>query len=509
MLDAPPRGTAVALVSLYDIENNAIRQLAAGIRATGRRVIEVYFKDWINNHIEDPTAFELSQLVELLRDNDVGLVGVSLRASAYERVAGMVTACIRQAGFPVVLGGWHVTVRPERVMGMADMLLLGEADASFPELVNAYFDGRPTQALKGVAYQGPDGLVQNALPALIEDLDVVPWRDYESPDKWVLSRGAIERGDPMADDPLYQVLCSHGCIQKCSFCHNSFDTGAEGSRLRFRSVDSVLAEIAARRAANPAIRRVRFDDEIFGLSRSWLREFAERYPVEVGLPFDILTEPTVVNDEYVRLLKHAGARVVHMGIQSNENVNREQLERRADRKTTRRAVQLLHEAGLYIRYLCMIDVPNTTPEDQESLFRFLAEAPRPYDLYLFSLTWFPGSKMVEDLLESGALHESQVEGAATKTFSQYRVDLGWPRPDSDRWWLALMVLLASQTVPPSLVTRLMEKRVLADRPRPLVVAADLATVLKTARIAARMVREGELTGTLVRRWWNPQQMVTM
>ncbi|MCP4919324.1 MAG: radical SAM protein [Proteobacteria bacterium] len=509
MLDGSPRGPALALVSLYDIENNAIRQLAAGVRATGRRVVEIYFKDWKNNHLEDPTDYELSQLLDILRDEGVGLVGVSLRASAYERVAGMVTARIRQAGLPVVLGGWHVTVRPERVMGICDAMVLGEADASFPELVSAYFEGRPTRAIKGIAWEEDGKLHKNPLPALIEDLDVIPWRDYDSPDKWVLSRGDIHRGDPMADDPLYQVLCSHGCVQKCSFCHNSFDTGAEGSRLRFRSVDSVLAELEERRRVNPHIRRVRFDDEIFGLSRAWLREFAERYPVEVGLPFDILTEPTVVNDEYVELVKKAGARVVHMGIQSNENVNREQLERRADRKTTRRAVRLLSEAGLFIRYLCMVDVPNTTPEDQESLFRFLAEVPRPYDLYLFSLTWFPGSKMVEDMIESGALHESQVEGAATKTFSQYRVDLGWPRANDDLWWLALVVLLSSQTVPSSIVTKIMERRMLYDRPRPLVIAADVATLAKTVRVAARMVREGELTGTLIRRWWNPQQMITM
>jgi len=505
LLEQPPAGPTLALVSLYDIENNAIRQLAAAVRRTGRRVVEIYFKDWKNNHLEDPTDYELEQLIEILRSEGVGLAGVSLRASAYERVAGMVTARIRKAGVPVVLGGWHVTVRPERCDRLADALILGEADAAFPAFVSAWFTGGDWRSCRSLRVEGSS----NPLEPLIEDLDSLPWRDYTSEDKWVVSRGEVSRGDPMAEDPLYQVLCSHGCIQKCSFCHNSFDTGAEGSRLRFRSVDDVLAELAERRRVNPAIRRVRFDDEIFGLSRAWLREFAERYPVEVGLPFDILTEPTVVNAEYVELIQRAGARIVHMGIQSNENVNREQLERRADRKTTRRAVELLTGAGLYIRYLCMVDVPGTTPADQESLFRFLQEVPRPFDLYLFSLTWFPGSKMVEDMLDRGDLDESQVEGTATKTFAQYRVDLGWPRSPEDTWWLALMVIQASQTLPNGLVRRLMEAEFAKESPRPLVLAAHLATLLKTARVANRMRRDGELTGTLVRRWWNPLQMITM
>ena len=505
LLDNPPRGDALALVSLYDVENNAVRQLAAAVRARGRRVVEIYFKDWKNNHLEDPTDYELEQLAQLLEREDIGLVGVSLRASAYERVAGMVTARVRRLGLPVVLGGWHVTVRPERCDGLADALCLGEADVSFPRFVERWFTGGDWRGAPSMRVEGSS----NPLEPLVEDLDALPWRDYTSEDKWVLSRGSIRRGDPMAEDPLYQVMCSHGCIQKCSFCHNSFDSGAEGSRLRFRSVDSVLAELAERRRLNPHIRRVRFDDEIFGLSRAWLREFAERYPREVGLPFDILTEPTVVSAEYVELIRAAGARIVHMGIQSNEPVNRERLERRADRKTTLRAVELLTQAGLYIRYLCMVDVPGTSPEDQESLFRFLQEVPRPYDLYLFSLTWFPGSKLVEDLLAEGALSESQVEGTATKTFSQYRVDLGWPRSPEDTWWLALMVLQASQTVPSGLLTRVMEGGLARSAPRPLVLAAHVATLLKTARVANRMRRDGELTGTLVRRWWNPLQMITM
>ncbi len=504
-LDRPPQGQTLALVSLYDIENNAVRQLAAAVREQGRRVVEVYFKDWKNNHLEEPTEYELQQLAELLEREGVGLIGISLRASAYERIAGMVTTRLRRLGRPIVLGGWHVTVRPERCDGMAAALCLGEADVAFPRFVEAWFTGGDWRGCPSMRFGG----TQNPLEPLVEDLDSLPWRDYASEDKWVLSRGSVARGDPMAADPLYQVMCSHGCIQKCSFCHNSFDTGAEGPRLRFRSVDSVLAELAERRRLNPSIRRVRFDDEVFGLSRSWLREFAERYPEEIGLPFDILTEPTVVNEEYVELITAAGARVVHMGIQSNEPVNRERLGRRADRETTMRAVQLLTAAGLYIRYLCMVDVPGTTSDDQRSLFRFLQEVPKPYDLYLFSLTWFPGSKMVEDMLERGELDPSQVEGTATKTFSQYRVDLGWPRSPEDTWWLALMVLQASQTMPNGVLRRIMESDFSKESPRHLVLAAHAATLVKTARIANRMRRDGELTATLVRRWWNPQQMITM
>lgn len=509
------KGDAVGLVSLYDFENNAIRQLAAGLRRAGRRVVEVYFKDWRNNHLDPPSALELDQLISLLRRHNVGLIGVSLRASAYEQVASQVCAHLRsQLGVPLVLGGWHVTVRPDDCLSFADALCLGEADSSFPAFVARFFEGgghlEGVLGAPGFWLNGPDGVVHKGdQPPLVPDLDDVPWRDYDNADKWVIFGEAPVQGDPMAGDPLYQVMCSVGCIQKCSFCHNSFETGAEGARLRTRSVDSVLAELKARRAANPAICRVRFDDEIFGLDKRWLREFAERYPVEVGLPFDLLTEPTVVSDEYVDLLQKAGARVVHMGIQSTEAVNRDQLNRRANRDQTQAAVQRLGSRGMRIRYLVMVDIPDVTAEQKRELFQFLQSVPRPFDVYLFSLTWFPGTKMVEDMLQSGALMPHQVEGRATKTFHQYRADLTWPRSPEDRFWLALMVLQASGMVPRRMLSSLAQRGPGDRQPKLLVNAANAATLYKTARTAASMVRNGEMTATLVRRWWSPGRMVTM
>lgn len=509
---ARPVGAALALVSLYDKENNAVRQLAAAVRARGRRVVEIYFKDWRNNAFEEPTPPEIQALLRLLREHAVGLVGISVRASAYQDVALRLGRAVREgAGLPVVYGGWHVTVRPEAMIAGADALILGEADASFPAFVDAFFaqDAEALRRTPGM-WLAEGGAVLKTPPApLWADLDTLPWRDFESPDKFHIQRELLRRGDPMDEDPLFQLSASIGCIQKCSFCHNSVETGAAGPRLRFRSIRSVLDEIAAARKRNPKIARIRFDDEIFGLERQWLREFAELYPKEVGLPFDILTEPMVVSEPYAELLGKAGTEYVHMGIQSTEAVNREKLERRANPDATRAAVERLTRHGMRIRYLMMVDIPGVDEAEMAELFDFFQQVPLPYDLYLFSLTHFPGSKMVEDLLRDGVLQPFEIEGEARKTFAQYRVDLGWPRPPAQTWWLTLYVLQASQLAPRRVLGWLAKNKVGRDDPRALIYAARAAALAKTARVAGTMIRSGELTPTLVRRWWNPQTMITM
>lgn len=508
-----PGTGAVALVSLYDTENNAVRQLAAGLRAHGHRVLEVYFKDWRNNLFEEPTPIELRRLADLLVQEDAALVGISIRASAYQDVAARVALYIRsKARLPIVAGGWHATVRPEVCLTFADAVCLGEADLSFPAFVRHFFAGRVEPLLNSAGFwvKRPDGeIVKNPPLPLVSDLDSLPWRDYTHPDKWWIHRAAIYRGDPMARDPLYQVMCSIGCPQRCSFCHNSFDSPAPGPRFRCRSVSSILDELKARREIFPGIERVRFDDEIFGLNAAWLDEFSRRWPREVGLPFDLMTEPTVVTRRYTDCLARGGATYVHMGIQSTESVNRQFLSRSGSREATRRAISLLTERGMYIRYLVMVDIPGVTEAEKYDLFRFFQEVPGAYDLYLFSLTHFPGCKMVEDKLEAGELDPIDVEGLAHKTFSQYRVDLGYPRTPAETWWIALMVLQASHFVPRRVLEVFAREGFLKERPKPVVCAAYLATLGKTARVAASMLRRHELTPTLIRRWWNPKTMITM
>lgn len=516
--EPPPRATSagppvpvLALISLYDFENNALRQLAPALRAAGYRVLEIYFKDWQNNTFAEPSDAELARLREVLDAHDVRLVGLSLRASAYEGLARRLVQHIRRPDRRVIGGGWHVTVRPDDCLEFMDAVALGEADVSLPEFVGRFYGAGDWASVPGFWVRRDDGsVVRNGPAPFVRDLDRLPWRDYTHPDKLVIHRNRLQWRDPMERDPQYQVAATIGCIQRCAFCHNSHVSAYRptGGTPRWRSVDSLMEELAAARRRNPGIRRIRFDDEIFGLDDAWLEEFARRYPVECGLPFDILSEPRVVTERYARQLARAGARVVHLGIQHDDRVSQAILARRASNEQTRRAVQHLSEAGLFIRYLVMVDIPGIEDAQHLRLVEFLLEVPRPFDLYLFSLTLFPGSAMVEQQLASGELHPSQVEGRATKTFSQYRADLGHPRSPRDRFWLAMLVLASNPLVPRELVRRLARNPVARSHADALAAVAATLGLAKTGQRALQMARSGELTPTMVRRWLSMGSWIT-
>lgn len=506
------RGRTVALISIYDAESNALRQLAAGLRQRGVRTLEIYFKDWRNNRFDEPTAGELQSLYDLLRREGAALVGISLRGSAYEDFTARLCGLLhRELDLPIVLGGWHPTVRPEACMAFADAICRGEADRCLPQFVDAFFAGDKKRLLHtpGFWVRDSTGQIHRApMAPLIEDLDSLPWRDFTHPDKWFIQGRTVFHGDPRSDDPRLVVTASYGCPNRCSFCHHSARLPVTGSRVRTRSVSDVIAEVRAFRDQNPKTRRVRFDDAIFGQQLPWLEELADRWPTEVGLPIELMTEPNWVTPSYVRLLARAGADIVELGIQSSDAINKSHFSRKSSQVSIRRAVQLLDDHGMYLRYLVIVDIPDLSSDEHQALLEQLLSFPRPYDLFLFSLCYFPGSAWVEDRLASGELPPADVDDRAKKIFRQYRVDLAHPRPPEQAWWLALMVLDASQLLPRRLLRAIVRHRLHAQNPEPLLRIARLAGVVKTGRVGARLARRGELPTYLLRRWLNPRSWIT-
>ena len=96
----------IALISLYDLENCAVRYLASYLRRQGHQALEIYFKDWKNNSLVRPIEKELQLLVTHLRRYGAKAVGISLRASAYLDVCKLLACRIKKdLGVPIILGG--------------------------------------------------------------------------------------------------------------------------------------------------------------------------------------------------------------------------------------------------------------------------------------------------------------------------------------------------------------------------------------------------------------------
>ncbi|GAH48371.1 unnamed protein product, partial [marine sediment metagenome] len=134
--------------------------------------------------------------------------------------AVQVTQCVQKtAGIPVVWGGIHPTVRPEECLQYADVVCIGEGESSIVELAARIDNGEGRRNIPGIWAKDSQGIIKNPLPPLIQDLDALPFPDYDCDTNYIL-RGqdflrlsadvfAIEAAD-------YHTLCTRGCPHNCA-----------------------------------------------------------------------------------------------------------------------------------------------------------------------------------------------------------------------------------------------------------------------------------------------------
>lgn len=494
----------VSLLSIYVIENSGTRLLAAILRGQGLRIHEIFFKDWITNRIENPRPAEVDLLLEELKRQKPDLVGISVRASAFHCIAADITERIRaELDVPVLWGGMHATSCPEDAARAADIVCLGEAEDTIAAMVECLRAGEDISGLPGLWVHTPGGLVRNARAPLTGDLDRLPFPDFHSPDKVFIEGRRLVRGDPYVSESIYLIMASRGCpFPSCAFCSNSVLDRWYGreNRYRIRSVGNVLEEVAYAKKHFPNLKRIRFDDEEFPVGEKWFEEFCRRWPAEAGLPFEIHMDPRLVTAERLEALKRVGLEMIFMGVQSTEKINRELYCRNVSDQQVLKAAAAIGASGLHVGYQVILDDMVSTADDKRQLFDLLLQLPRPYEMVLFSLTVYPGSRLAEELKKRGAITDADIEGQATKVFKQFRVDLAYPRGPEDRFWTSLVVMVSKDFMPKGFLRRLARSRWLPRHPWPAVALAYCSNMLKMAFMGFTLLLRGEMSWAIVRRW---------
>ena len=180
------------------------------------------------------------QLVQYIRDENIGLVGIGAMTRMIARAYRMADA-IRAAGVPVVMGGPHVTEVPDEALGRnggarhADAVALGEADETWPQIVADAVRGE----LKDV-YMPLDEKGKERKPSL-QPYPEIPWEtmDLEQFDLIPkVFRSMFEKhGTGWGSVHMIPIESGRGCPYGCEFCTV---TGFFGDSIRFRSNESVV-----------------------------------------------------------------------------------------------------------------------------------------------------------------------------------------------------------------------------------------------------------------------------
>ena len=370
-----------------------------------------------------------SAIKDFLRELAPRIIGISLMSHEF-RLCRDLGRRIKDE-FPdiiLVTGGIHPSIRPGDCLDFSDYVFIGESEESFLEFVKAVEGGSSPAEVPNLVYRSSGELIRNRLRPLNENLDDLSFPEHFPRKSFVFHQGRVVRLNKSLfkrhsrySGKFYSLTTTRGCPFSCSYCCNSFFVKLYGKGIiRKRSVDNVIEELKEAIKTFPDIVYVNIQDDcFFAYDPQWMKQFSHRYRREIGKHFTIRTTPHHITEEKVRLMKEAGLSWLFMGLQTgSERVNREIFKRFIPNEKFLKATRIAHKYNIAGFYDVILDNPYETEEDVTRTLRVILQIPKPFQLQIFSLCFYPGTELADRAEREGL----KIEDALTKNYFKYQPD---------------------------------------------------------------------------------------
>ena len=324
---------------------------------------------------------------------------------------------IRFPGVFTIMGGPHPTFFPDVVSeGGLDAICIGEGERAFVALLKALETGAPIDSIPNIAVR--NNREKPEIGNLEQDLDQLPFPDY----------GLLYDNTPMGRYPVKNFMVSRGCPYECTYCFNASWNRLykdKGNILRRHSVDYVIEDITKVKKRWP-LSTVKFYDDIFIYKADgWLEEFSEKYKKLIDIPFFILTRADLLDEDMVRLLKHAGCRTISMSIESgNPGIRNMVLKRNMSNEQIVDAHMLCKKYGIYTFTNCIVGLPGATTEHEIESIDLAIKSRADWAEFLIFHP-YPGTRLGDELIRDGyyspdyaAMHTSYMHETPLNSFSE-------------------------------------------------------------------------------------------
>jgi len=377
--------------------DQGIRTISSVLKKEGYQVNLVFMalsEDYSRNY----TLSELNQLLALCKDSQ--LIGINSYASTSHRAARIIHFIKKNIQVPIVYGGVHATISPEEAIQHSDIICVGEGEGAVLDLTKAIEKKKSIDKIKNLWIKKQDQLIKNPVRNIIDNVDSLPFPDYEIETHYILERGVIRKFHEKDLAGQIFFLTGRGCPYGCDYCSNSlFNELYKGKRkqiLRWHSPEYIIKGILFLKNKFPSLSYFDIRDDTFSLrSLEDIKKFCKLYKEKVHMRFKCLGDPKTINEEKIQLLVDAGCTDIIIGIQGTQRVNKEIYHRNQRDEDVLKAAQILNKfkGKLAVMYDVITCNPYETPQDIIDMIHLLQKIPKPYFLSVNNLVFFPGTKL--------------------------------------------------------------------------------------------------------------------
>ncbi|MGC8940132.1 MAG: B12-binding domain-containing radical SAM protein [Candidatus Bathyarchaeia archaeon] len=293
----------------------------------------------------------------------------------------------------VVLGGPHVTFLPEETLtecGNADVIVRGEGEETFCELVDIIERGGSLENVRGITYRKGDMIISTMPRPFIKNIDEIPFPSLDLLPVEKYELGGIR---------YLSIISSRGCPFKCSFCASS---RLFGSCWRGRSPANVVEEL---RLVHDKfrIKNIEFADDTFTLNGERAEKICDEILREgLDISWGASSRVDTINRRLAEKMRRAGCWIAYLGIESASQKILDAVGKKITVSQIVRAVKALKDAGIQVLGSFILGFPEETLESARQTITFASSLNLDYAQFSI-LTPYPGTPIYEHAMENNLL----------------------------------------------------------------------------------------------------------
>ena len=273
------------------------------------------------------------------------IYGITVYATSIQACERIARRCKdKNRDCKVVVGGAHPTSIPEKMDAIFDIIVIGEGELAFLEIINDFPNNK-----------------RYYRKTLTKNLDLYPNPAYHLVDVYSYRR-------TIADEASLPMLTSRGCPYRCAFC----GLARHHQVVKFRSPEAVAEEIRFLKNKY-GINKFNFQDDTFTLSKKRMYRLLDLLkPLKIG--FRCHGRAGVdTKEDYIKL-KEAGCELIAWGIESGSQKILDRMNKEVSVADNENVICWAKEAGITTRVFFIIGFPGETKDTIEETKRFIEGA---------------------------------------------------------------------------------------------------------------------------------------
>jgi anaerobic magnesium-protoporphyrin IX monomethyl ester cyclase len=332
---------------------------------------------------------------------ETDVIGIGCTFSTLWPLTRRLAAFIRLK-FPhafMVLGGEHGTAVPEHSLQTSpfNVVVLGEGEETFINLLKARAEGRPLRDVKGIAFREGDEIVNTGLSARTRAVDSIPLPDWDSlPIEEYIARHQINGINLGRSMPM---LATRGCPYQCTFCSspNMWTT-----RWFPRNPKLVADEIELY-AKKYNVTNFDFQDLTAIIKRQWIVDFTHELMnrgLKITWQMPSGTRSEVFDEEVADLLYRSGCRSLAFAPESGSPEILKSIKKHVNLEKMQTSMRIAVKRGLSLSCFFVIGFPDDTPETIKQTLKLVRKIALigVQDVSVTKFVPYPGSELFKRLL---------------------------------------------------------------------------------------------------------------